>query len=119
MILLLYLFIRMKHCLSLYSKTYVFIHSFIQTYAITLMPYFDVSVVIACEKRSGASFLDKSMKKYFYDSGCGHTKPAKISMGKSIFFVYWSIRLTRTTILYWSINLFSKAPSSSFLTSPP
>ena len=30
--LLLYLFIRMKHCISIYSKIYVFIHSFIHSF---------------------------------------------------------------------------------------
>ena len=44
------------------------------------MSYFGVSVVISYEKSSGASFLDKSMKKGL---GYSHTKPAKISIGKS------------------------------------
>ena len=51
------------------------------------MPYFDVSVVITCEKRSGASFVDKSMKKELYGLGYSHIKPAKISMAKVTFFV--------------------------------
>ena len=41
------------------------------------MPYFDASVVITCEKRSGSSFLDKSMKKELYGLGYDHTKPRK------------------------------------------
>ena len=49
------------------------------------MPYFDFSPVITPKRSSGASFLDKSMKKELYGLGYGHTKPAKISMGKSTF----------------------------------
>ena len=51
------------------------------------MPYFDASVVVTCEKSSGASFLDKSIKKELYGLGYSHTKPAKIYMAKSTFFV--------------------------------
>ena len=36
------------------------------------------TVVITCEKSSGASFLDKSLKKELYGLGYGCTKPAKI-----------------------------------------
>ena len=50
------------------------------------MPYFDVSVVITSEKSSGASFLDKSMKKELYGLGYRHTKPTKIYMTKPPFF---------------------------------
>ena len=51
------------------------------------MSYCDVSIVITCEKSSGASFLDKSMKKELYGLGYDHTIAAKISMAKSTFFV--------------------------------
>ena len=44
------------------------------------MPYFDVSVVILCEKSSGESFLDTGMKKELYGLGYSHAKPANISM---------------------------------------
>ena len=52
------------------------------------MSYCDVFVVITCEKSSGASFLDKSMKKELYGLGCSHTIAAKISMAKSTFFCF-------------------------------
>ena len=50
------------------------------------MSYSDVCVATACEKGSGVSFLDKTMKKELYGLGYGHTKHAKICMGKSTFF---------------------------------
>ena len=64
------------------------------------MPYFDFSPVITPKRSSGASFLDKSMKKELYGLGYGHTKPAKISMGKSTFSVQGNTMLTRTTIFH-------------------
>ena len=63
------------------------------------MPYFDVSVVITSEKSSGASFLDKSMKKELYGLGYRHTKPTKIYMTKPPFF-YRGARLRRISIFH-------------------
>ena len=46
------------------------------------MPYFGISVLITCEKSSGASFLGKSMKKLN-----GYTKPKKF-IGPSQLFLF-------------------------------
>ena len=51
------------------------------------MSYFDVSVATACEKGSGVSFLDKTMKKELYGLGYGHTKHANICMASQLFLV--------------------------------
>ena len=51
-----------------------------------MMSCFDFSVVTTCEKGSGVSFLDKTMKKELYGLGYGHTKHAKICMDKSTSF---------------------------------
>ena len=51
------------------------------------MPYFDVSVGVHVKKALEHHFLTKRMAKELYALGYSHTKPTKISMAKSTFFV--------------------------------
>ena len=67
------------------------------------MSYFDVSVVITCEKSSGVSFLDKSMKKELYGLGYGHPKPAKIYMAKSTFFCFKGAQGSQEPLFFTNI----------------